>query len=104
MVGMRRLTLRVDDDVHAALTWHATREHRSLNSPVSEILRAALDPEAARDRVSVRLRRAGKLVVPPPPPGTAPSLDEVIEANRGSGTAVSEALEEDRAGRDFGLS
>lgn len=95
---MRQLVARVDDELHARLKARAAAEKRSLNSLVNEALRAALEPAGERARVRERLRRAGKLVVPPQPENP-PTLDEAIESGRGAGTAVSEALEEDRNAR-----
>ncbi len=95
---MRQLIARVDDELHARLKARAAAEQRSLNSLVNEALRAALEPGGERARLRERLRRAGKLVVPPQPENP-PTLDEAIESGRGAGTAVSEALEEDRNAR-----
>lgn len=95
---MRQLIARVDDELHARLKARAAAEKRSLNALVNEALRTALEPAGERARLRERLRRAGKLVEPPMPDRYV-SRDEAIESGRGAGTAVSEALEEDRNAR-----
>ncbi len=75
----------------------AAREGRSLNNLVTEVLAAAvMDP---RESFRRRLERSGLRVLPPAPQHRPPSLDEVLDANRGSGTAVSEALQAERNAR-----
>lgn len=69
-----------------------------MNSLVTELLRAALGKEGERTRVRARLAISGRRVAPKRPKAALP-LDEVIAMTRGTGRAVSEALEADRAGR-----
>lgn len=89
---------RIDDDLHRRLRERAAAEGRSVNSLVVELLRAAVAGDDARARVEARLRASG-LLVRPPRPERAPSLDEVVAATRGTGRAVSEALEAERRRR-----
>jgi len=95
---MRQLITRLDDDLHARLRERAAAEGRSVNALVVEILAAEVAPGSRRERLRRRARAAGWLIVPPRP-DRAPSWEAVEEATRGAGTAVSEALEAERARR-----
>lgn len=70
-----------------------------MNNLVAEILEHGVAGNDATARLRARLRAEGRLVEPPPPKGRVPTREEALEAARGWGSAVSEALEEDRAGR-----
>jgi plasmid stability protein len=94
----RQLITRLDDDLHARLRERAAAEGRSVNALVVEILAAEVAPGSRRERLRRRARAAGWLIVPPRP-DRAPSWEAVEEATRGAGTAVSEALEAERARR-----
>ena len=95
---MRQLIARIDDDLHARLKERAKEEGTSVNALVKNLLERGLAMSPA-DRLRERLRAMGKLVEPPPPEGPVPTVEEALEAGRGWGTSVSEALEDDRAGR-----
>lgn len=94
---MRQLITRIDDDLHSRLKAAAQAAGRSVNALVVEALERAtgtpVDPRAA---VRQRARDAGMLVVPPVPARVAPR-GQVIEATRGVGPAVGEALAAERA-------
>ncbi|MGQ0775560.1 MAG: FitA-like ribbon-helix-helix domain-containing protein [Pseudonocardiales bacterium] len=91
---MKQLISRIDDDLHQRLKERATREGRSLNDLVADVLAAAVLDR--RESFSRRLERSGLRVLPPAPMQRSPSLDDVLDANRGSGTAVSDALQAER--------
>ncbi|MEX2554084.1 MAG: toxin-antitoxin system HicB family antitoxin [Actinomycetota bacterium] len=96
---MRQLITRIDEALHDLLRARAASEGRSVNALVTEVLTAAVTKQDERAALRARLRAAGLLVKPPQPKRRPPSLDAVIASTRGSGTAVSEALEADRDGR-----
>lgn len=97
---MRQLITRIDDELHARLKARAAAEGRSVNSFVKEALAQRLDSESPKQRLRAQIEAAGLSVKLPPPSGIAPpSLDDAIALTRGWGTAVSEALEADRAHR-----
>ena len=95
---MRQLITRIDDLLHARLKERARAERRSVNALVTELLEAGVGVEDRRRALRERLRAEGRLVEPPRPENVL-TLDEVLALGEGSGTAVSEALEADRAGR-----
>lgn len=94
---MRQLIARIDDELHARLKDRAAIEHRSVNSLVTELLESGVSKDDVRSRFRARLRAEGRLYVPPKPKRRPPSRDAAIEAMRGLGPAVIEALE---AGRE----
>jgi hypothetical protein len=69
-----------------------------MNALVNEALAAAVTQSDERRMVFERIRRAGRAVFPPPT-ASRMTLDQAIESTRGSGTAVSEALEAERNAR-----
>jgi plasmid stability protein len=86
----------MDDDLHRRLKQRAAEQDRSLNDLVTGILADAVEDDDA----SIRQRIAGSgLWVLPPKPAVVQPRDAVIERQRGSGRAVSEALEAERDGR-----
>ncbi len=94
---MKQLISRVDDDLHQRLKNRAAQEGRSLNDLVAEVLAKAVSDE--RESFARRLERSGMRVLPPAPTQRSPSLDDVLDDNRGSGTAVSDALQSERDAR-----
>lgn len=96
---MKQLITRVDERLHERLKARAAAEGRSLNALVNDLLEAALTNDDPRARVRARIDALGLRVDVPAPVGPIPSLDEVIAATRGAGTAASEALEADRNAR-----
>jgi len=96
---VRQLIARIDEELHARLKQRAGAEHRSLNSLVRELLENGVAKDDARAQLRRRAEALGLLYVPPRPKRRPPSRDAVIAATRGSGTAVSEALAEERARR-----
>jgi antitoxin FitA len=95
---VRQVITRVEDELHARLKDAATARGLSVNAFVVDTLTAAVGGVAGRETVRRRAEATGKRVVPPAPDET-PSWDEVLEAGAEAGTAVSEALAEERAGR-----
>lgn len=95
---MKQLIARIDDSLHARLKQHAAEHGRSLNSLVVDVLEQAIADYQPRAGMRERARRSDRLVCPPGPART-PSWQEVEQATRGAGTAVSEALATDRASR-----
>lgn len=93
---MKQILTRVSDEQHATLKRRAAREGRSMNDLVVAALdRAALEDSDPRERLRARAAALGILAEPmgPPPTGPIPSYEEILEENRGSGPALSEALE-----------
>lgn len=90
---VKQLISRIDDDLHRRLKERAAQEGRSLNDLVAEVLADAVDD--GRESFRRRLERSGLRVLPPVTQ-RPPSVDDVLDANRGSGTAVSEALRAER--------
>lgn len=67
-----------------------------MNAVVNELLDKGLTGDDEHARLDAYLRTTGKRVIPPAPRGPVPSRDEVIKLTKGWGSAVSEALEDDR--------
>jgi hypothetical protein len=88
----------MDDDLHAGLRRLAAQEGRSVNAVVNDILATAVAGGDRRAALRMRLRAAGRLVVPPVP-DHIPGRDAVARATRGTGTAASDALADERANR-----
>ncbi|MGH3754468.1 MAG: hypothetical protein ACRDRP_17570 [Pseudonocardiaceae bacterium] len=86
-----------DDDLHRRLKEHAAQEGQSLNDLVAAVLADAVTDR--RESFRRRLERACLRVLPPVPMQRPPTLDDVLDANRGSGTAVSDALRAERDAR-----
>ncbi|WP_027942959.1 toxin-antitoxin system HicB family antitoxin [Amycolatopsis taiwanensis] len=89
---MKQMITRLDDELHARIKAMAEAEGRSVNEFVTETLRAAVDRKETPQERHRRLRREGK-IISFKPEGPVPSREELEELMRGSGTAVSEALE-----------
>jgi hypothetical protein len=70
----------------------------SVNTFVVAALAAAVGATTRREAIRRRAEAAGRRVVPPVPDET-PSWADVEAAGAEAGTAVSEALSEERAGR-----
>ena len=95
---MRQVITRVEDELHARLREAAAARGMSVNAFVVDALSAAVGVSVGRESVRRRAEATGKRVVPPAPDET-PTWDEVVAAGAEAGTAVSEALAEERAGR-----
>lgn len=95
---MRQVITRVEDELHARLKEAAAARGMSVNALVVEALAMAVGEATMRDVVRRRAEATGRRVVPPAPDET-PSWDEVEAAGAEAGTAVSEALTDERAGR-----
>jgi antitoxin FitA len=95
---MRQLITRIDDDLHARLKERAAALGVSVNTYVADALRQAVGEQSSREALRARARAKG-LLVEPPEPTSRPTWEELREAARGAGTAVSEALDADRAAR-----
>jgi len=96
MIAMRQMITRLGDDLHEALKQKAKVEGRSLNALVVDVLEGTVEREMSGEEVLERLRAAGWLSDAPPPDGPIPTWEEVWEITRGSGSAVSDALQEMR--------
>lgn len=97
---MKQLVARIPEDVHARLERRAQNEGRSLDALVNEVLGEAVPaPLTPMEELRERIRAAGLEVKVLRPDGPVPSLDEAIALTRGWGTAVSEALLEERRRR-----
>lgn len=70
-----------------------------MQAVVVEALSAAVPPLDAQGRVRAWLAAEGMLYVPPEPTADVPSHADVGSAWSGSGTAVSDALDAERASR-----
>jgi plasmid stability protein len=97
---MKQLITRIDEDLHARLKRRAASDGRSMNALVTDALERAVEPEDARTEIRRRAAARGIKLhhhdAPPPDPARRAAL---IERLRGSGTALSDALAEDRADR-----
>lgn len=93
---MRQLIARINDELHAKLKAKAKAEGRSVNALVNEALEVSV--EESREDFYRRLERRGWRVIPPQPE-RVPTDEELEESLRGVGTALSEALDEDREPR-----
>jgi len=95
---MKQLITRVDEDLHERLKARAAVEGRSVNTLVTELLRAGLMDDDVRARIRARIEAAG-LNVTHRPLRRAPSRMAAIRSTRGAGSAASEALEAERSKR-----
>jgi hypothetical protein len=95
---VRQLITRVEDDLHGRLKEAATARGLSVNAFVVDVLNSAVGQATTRDAVRRRAAATGRHAVPPAPEAT-PGWDEVVAAGIDAGTAVSEALADERAGR-----
>ena len=95
---MRQVITRVEDELHARLKEAAAARGMSVNAFVVDALAVAVGDATKREIVRRRAEATGLRVVPPAPDET-PSWDEVEAAGAEAGTAVSEALADERAGR-----
>jgi hypothetical protein len=95
---MKRLHLRVPEDLHRRLVAQAAREGRSLNAVAKEVLEGAADGDIA-DRLA-RLRAdaaaAGVLQAVHAPPVSAERRREIIESTRGFGPQIDRILDDER--------
>ena len=101
---MRQILTRVDDELHARLRERATAEGRSMNELVVEALQRQLDAgDDPRARLRARAAALGLLAEPSgpltgdlrPEEGRA----QAVEALRGAGEAVLDALDWSRGPR-----
>ena len=97
MLSVRQLITRISDELHAKLKRKAAADGTSVNALVTEALEDAV-AETERERYYRRLEAEGRRVIPPQTE-QVPSREEVIEATRGAGTSVSDALREERSRR-----
>jgi len=99
---MAQLTIRLDDRLALELKQHASAGGRSLNSWVTAVLRAAVDPDLATsetERIRARLARAGLLAEPQDTPQAARPVEGRVRQARaaaGAGTQLSEIVSEGR--------
>jgi antitoxin FitA len=96
---VKTLITRLDEGLHERLKARAAAEGRSMNALVNEILDSGLTGTDEQSRLDAYLKATAKRFVPPAPRRPLPPRDEVIASTRGSGTAVSEALDDDRSRR-----
>ena len=95
---MRQVITRVEYELHARLKEAAAVRGMSINAFVVDALTTAVGTTTKRDVVRRRAEATGRRVVPPAPDET-PSWEDVEAAGAEAGTAVSEALADERAGR-----
>ena len=95
---MRQVITRVEDELHARLKEAAAARGMSVNAFVVDALAIAVGETTAREVVQRRAQATGMRVIPPAPDHT-PTWDEVEAAGAEAGSAVSDALAEERAGR-----
>ena len=95
---MRQLITRLDDDLHARVKAKAEAEGRSMNEFVTETLKVAVGKTETREEWHKRMLAEGKAVAFAPE-GPVPTREELAEMMRGTGTAVSAALEWSRGER-----
>ncbi|OZM76291.1 toxin-antitoxin system HicB family antitoxin [Pseudonocardia sp. MH-G8] len=93
---MKQLIARIDDDLHRRLKERAAEQDRSLNDLVASVLAAAVEDDAQSLRR--RIDRSGLRVLPPRPAAT-PARHDLLGAQRGLGSPVSDALAADRDAR-----
>jgi len=95
---VKQLIARIDDELHARIKAKAADEGRTMNEVVVRALEGAtLDRLDESDRLLWTLEQAGLLSpIPAPPDGPVPTLDELLERNRGSGPALTDALRQER--------
>ena len=93
MVAMKQMITRLDDDLHAALKRRAKAQGKSLNALVVETLTETVSLELSNEDFLEQLRADGWLSDAPPPDGPIPTWEEVWEITKGSGSAVSDALQ-----------
>lgn len=98
MGRVRQVITRVEDELHGRLKEAAAARGLSVNAFVVDVLNSAVGHATTRDAVRRRAAAAGRHAVPPAPEET-PSWEEVVAAGAEAGTAVSDALAEERAGR-----
>ena len=96
MIAMRQMITRLDDQLHEALKRKAKAEGKSLNALVVDALEGTVEREISGEEALERLQAAGWLSDAPPPDGPIPTWEEVWEITEGSGSAVSDALQEMR--------
>jgi len=100
---MRKILVRVEDDLHARLKERAADQGRSLNDLVVCALRNELERSATtdRERVAARAAALGMLTRPSGwmPPRDIPSHEELLEAFRGASDAIVDGLEWTRGPR-----
>jgi plasmid stability protein len=93
---VRQVITRVEDELHARLKEAAAARGISVNAFVVDTLAAAVGATTPREAVRRRAEAAGRRVLPPPP-DDMPTWADVDAAGVEAGTAVSEALAEERA-------
>lgn len=89
---MKQLITRVPDDVLEACKRKAKAEGVSMNAFVNRLLAQAAEADERGRAFDRRLAEAGIQVVYPSPSRVPPTLEEVWEVTRGSGTAILDEL------------
>ncbi|MFF5987777.1 toxin-antitoxin system HicB family antitoxin [Prauserella flavalba] len=95
---MKQLITRIDDELHAKVKAKAAAEGRSVNDLVAGLLEAAVREDESPQEWHRRMVAEGKAIAfePEVPP---PGRKQLAELMRGTGTAVSEALDWTRGER-----
>ncbi len=91
---MRQLITRLDDELLVKLKKRAAAEGRSVNALVNDILASQVAGRSPRAELRLRGR---EYIVRPPRPTRRPSGESLRRASLRAGTAVTEALMEERA-------
>jgi hypothetical protein len=89
---MKQLITRVPDDVLDACKRRAKAEGVSMNTFVNRLLARAAEADERGRELDRRLAEAGIDVVYPRLDRIPPTMDEVWEMTRGSGTAILDEL------------
>ncbi len=95
LLSMKQLIVRLDPELHTRLKQRAAEERTSMNTLVTEFITDGL-AQTERTRYYRMLEREGRRAFPPPGPSPELKYEEMLELNRGSGTAASEALAAER--------
>ncbi|MBK1785710.1 toxin-antitoxin system HicB family antitoxin [Prauserella cavernicola] len=95
---MKQLIARIDDDLHAKVKAKAAAEGRSVNDLVTGLLEAAVQEDESPREWHRRMVAEGKAVAFEPD-SPAPGRQQLAALMRGTGTAVSEALDWTRGER-----
>ncbi|MGI8426380.1 MAG: toxin-antitoxin system HicB family antitoxin [Actinomycetota bacterium] len=95
---MKQLIARIDDDLHRRLKAVAKQEGRSVNSFVNEVLFESVSAGSDNAQIARRLELKTRRVIPPQP-ARVPSRRAISKLTKAAGTAVSEALSDQRSSR-----
>ena len=95
---MRQLLARVDDALHERVKAKARLQQCTMNDVVVRALEEATQDLLEEGERLLQVLDAYDLLAPPPkiPASDVPTLEDLLQRNQGSGTALSDALAEER--------